>query len=518
MKKILLVLLITLLSLGFFVACSEGSELEEILPFNEAEAYTQDEIPKVEPLTALPSLHELCDCGSQDCHDVITQPTSPLYMLPFNWHALPLISQYKSEFLNSFETAHEFTYRQYETDWHHTLIIWTDTPLSNFSFVTLGFEDIYDSDDRSYFYIIDTLFTLELFQPTDVIVLNVAFSHYLIPHGGLIFTDENGVQRRMFISENMELESSIECIFHRFVLLPHNEHYFSDWDWFSSQPCDCETCRSARLSGGVTSAGVHIRFIADETRPMFDHVNEYVDIGTFEHYHTFIESGGHAGMSTIITAEKTVTDFQFLSLHYSYQLEYCCEEPCICIFINYTLFSLDELTSEMPLFVTWNYMHCFTSGRGISFVYDGVTRYFDIFFSNYNGHLFLREFEPRQQYALNSSFTIAQIQTALMPQFQIGNWGEGNPRVVSAERIEREIDSFFDERDGSIYDLSNAYRYRVSIRYKQSFEEYLYWTSPYGDYPDLVNPFEREGDYTTLTTYYYFTIENGILVLPFVMC
>jgi len=33
--------------------------------------------------------------------------------------------------------------------------------------------------------------------------LNVAFSHYLLPHGAIIFTGEDGVQRRMFIHESM---------------------------------------------------------------------------------------------------------------------------------------------------------------------------------------------------------------------------------------------------------------------------------------------------------------------------
>jgi hypothetical protein len=36
-----------------------------------------------------------------------------------------------------------------------------------------------------------------------VVVLNVFFSHYLLPHGAIIFTDEAGKTWRMFINESM---------------------------------------------------------------------------------------------------------------------------------------------------------------------------------------------------------------------------------------------------------------------------------------------------------------------------
>jgi len=127
------------------------------------------------------------------------------------------------------------------------------------------------------------------------------------------------------------------------------------------------------------------------------------------------------------------------------------------------------------------------------------------------------EGEECQNFA--SLYSIEQIQSALMPQLQVGDWGEGDPQVIFAERVERDIDSFYDERDRSTIDLSRASRYRVTLKYRQPFEDYLIYKTIYDDeLPDMQNPFRRDGDYTILTSYYYFNDENGEPVLPFVMC
>jgi hypothetical protein len=161
--------------------------------------------------------------------------------------------------------------------------------------------------------------------------------------------------------------------------------------------CDCDLCQAARLPGGVTPAGVQIHFILNEIRPDYDNINEYVDISPFADYYTFTETDWTSGMRTLFSTDITVNNFQFLTLAYSVFLEeMCCDDYCSCIFVTDALYTLNELTPEMPLVAEWNYVGCFTSHRGISFEYDGVARYFDIIHSNYNGHLFLREFEPRQ--------------------------------------------------------------------------------------------------------------------------
>jgi hypothetical protein len=146
--------------------------------------------------------------------------------------------------------------------------------------------------------------------------------------------------------------------------------------------CVCELCEHARLFDAVTSAGVKIRFPIDEL--MYDNgVNEYVDLSAFADYHTFAEEPWYGGMRTLFTTDITVSDFRFLSLVY---------DDYYYVIDSIVLFSLNELTPEMPLLAEWNYMGCFTSSRAISFVYGGETRYFEIVLSNCRSHLYLAEF------------------------------------------------------------------------------------------------------------------------------
>lgn len=111
-----------------------------------------------------------------------------------------------------------------------------------------------------------------------------------------------------------------------------------------------------------------------------------------------------------------------------------------------------------------------------------------------------------------TTYTIEQIQAALQPQFQVGNWGEGNPQVISVQRVEREVDYLFLESGGSYVDLSAAVRYRVAVRFRQSIEDYNMWAGSEN------NPFSRDGDYTILTDYYHFQDVNGNPELAFIGC
>jgi len=164
--------------------------------------------------------------------------------------------------------------------------------------------------------------------------------------------------------------------------------------------CDCEMGQYARIPGGVTPARVQIRFIDDETRHYFSDINEFVDISQFSVYHTFTELNWHhspAGIRTIFTTDITISNFQIITLVYSYQfVDFCCDEFCNCIIINDVLYTLDVLTPETPLVAEWINTGCFTTGRGVSFIYDGVTRYFDIVLESYDGHIYMAEFKPKQ--------------------------------------------------------------------------------------------------------------------------
>ena len=117
----------------------------------------------------------------------------------------------------------------------------------------------------------------------------------------------------------------------------------------------------------------------------------------------------------------------------------------------------------------------------------------------------------------SETYTIEQIQAALQQgQFMVGDWGEGNPQVISVQRVERDRDYLFFEPGATYIDLTNASRYRVEIRFRQSLEGYTMWSEIWQDAES--NPVRRDGDYTIVTDYYYFNNVNGEPENAFVMC
>ena len=113
------------------------------------------------------------------------------------------------------------------------------------------------------------------------------------------------------------------------------------------------------------------------------------------------------------------------------------------------------------------------------------------------------------------TYTIEQIQAALQQgQFTVGDWGEGNPQVISIQRVERVRDYFFLESADTYIDLTSASRYRVEVRFRQSLEDYAWWSEIFQN----AEFFRRDGDYTILTDYYYFIDVNGEPESAFVLC
>ena len=146
---------------------------------------------------------------------------------------------------------------------------------------------------------------------------------------------------------------------------------------------------------GVTSAKVRIRFAATEERfgEYAEYIpNELVDISQLAAYQTFIDPGmeeqWESGWRVVYTANAAVHDFQLIGLSYGFLLD----EPTTNIYVREIIYALHELSPELPLAASWVHEGCFTTGRGVSFVYDGAARYFEIVHSNKSGHLFLREF------------------------------------------------------------------------------------------------------------------------------
>ena len=156
---------------------------------------------------------DLCGCGLYPAHYVLPSPTPPLNILS---------RDIDDEFLSTFDTVHTFTYQQWETDWYGTIILWPDEPLRDFAFLSI----LFDEDDDGMFYTVrEELLTIDKLLPGHAVVLNVAFFHYLIPRGGVIFTDANGVQRRMLIAD----VSVRGGCFPYFILIPHDETHWADW-------------------------------------------------------------------------------------------------------------------------------------------------------------------------------------------------------------------------------------------------------------------------------------------------
>ena len=184
---------------------------------------------------ALPTLW--CDCGMSLIKEVI-QSASPLSILPFACNTFDhnhFNDHLKTEFIGSFENIHEVTYHHWDGGWNPLTVIWTDNTVSDLSLVALGLNNT-DIGMQPYFFTRETLLTIHEFALCDALVANLLFAHYLIPSVGLVFTDANGVQRRMFIAEDLGRCAPCFC-FRRFVLVPYGENEypfwaeFATWDW-----------------------------------------------------------------------------------------------------------------------------------------------------------------------------------------------------------------------------------------------------------------------------------------------
>ena len=131
-----------------------------------------------------------CECGASYAHDVARPPTPPIN----------IIDHVGDEFLEQFERIHHFDFADWDTDWRNRIVFWTDEPVREMSFISLSWVDFFS---RVFYYASDAHFTIDEFLPGQAFVLDVAFSHYLIPRGGLSFIDNNGEKQYLGILESM---------------------------------------------------------------------------------------------------------------------------------------------------------------------------------------------------------------------------------------------------------------------------------------------------------------------------
>ena len=145
---------------------------------------------------------ELCYCGEHYLGEIIMQAVPPI-----NIHAI--IPQYEyqgafplekhrknvTDFLKRFDAVHTIDYITWESDWYDTVIIWSDTPLKDFSFVALKNDENFD------FSATEVLFAIDELPSNSALVINVNFSSERLYRGEIIFTDANNVQKHITFSE-----------------------------------------------------------------------------------------------------------------------------------------------------------------------------------------------------------------------------------------------------------------------------------------------------------------------------
>ena len=168
---------------------------------------------------------EWCWCGGHFVDEEPRRPTPPLNITEVlvDWQdddeGMMLKILEVNEFIRDFEFVHEYTFNQSNVEWTNTIILWPDRIIRDFSFVHLH----YDGD--TIFTTVEVLLTIDELLPSHAVVLNVVFAHYLFPRGGIIFTDGNGEQRRMFIQESMV--GGCVPLFH---LVPLEDVFWAVWE------------------------------------------------------------------------------------------------------------------------------------------------------------------------------------------------------------------------------------------------------------------------------------------------
>jgi len=129
-----------------------------------------------------------------------------------------------ADFVYGFSNVYTVTFDTWLTScWYDTIILWSDTSLSDFSIVSLN----------SMFYeeglvinTLETLLAIDEMLPTYVVTLNVVDSlFYANPRLAIIFTDDTGLENRMFILGSLQ---GGYCP--RFYLHSVNEYLIYEWD------------------------------------------------------------------------------------------------------------------------------------------------------------------------------------------------------------------------------------------------------------------------------------------------
>ena len=145
-------LVVVLIFVLFFVACGSEESFETTGYEPQPQEIAGDEPPS--------SIYELCSICNH-YHEPLRQPTPPINIyegfalwqgadstFPQEEHDANIAAFSTS--VHDFENIHSVTYTQFETDWYGTIILWADSHLTDFSFVSLDVAGHYWDESGEY--------------------------------------------------------------------------------------------------------------------------------------------------------------------------------------------------------------------------------------------------------------------------------------------------------------------------------------------------------------------------------
>ena len=248
-SRVISLLFALIMMLTSVAACGESEAIELIeTPPPQSPTATVDEIETQPPQSPAATVDEVeeysytqqirdktifqniitCYCGR---HDIDRISTAPLNMYFISDWSIQHDTQGAKllDYANLFSNVHELTYLQWEGAPYDTLLFWSDEAIYNISIVALSISDEEVDWQNVVFYTSELIGYFEELNPTDIIVLNVAFSHYIRPHGGIIFTNHAGEVKRLFFHGWDPLEI---CENHFNLRVFNETHpYWEFWTW-----------------------------------------------------------------------------------------------------------------------------------------------------------------------------------------------------------------------------------------------------------------------------------------------
>ena len=143
---------------------------------------------------------------------------------------------------------------------------------------------------------------------------------------------------------------------------------------------------------GVTSANVRLYFVEEESISQRYYAYRMFDLSQVEHYREFIHR--EDDLRIIFITEYVVRDFRFLSIMWNDNFSReDANEGERRYSVRSILYSLDELTPEIPLVVRGADFGCALAANGFSFTDENDTvRYFSFLICGKSGFVIISEF------------------------------------------------------------------------------------------------------------------------------